>query len=140
MAAANLDDVVTELRGLRVDVRDLGARVSEVEARASAATDKAVQAYQRATEAVRAAEEVKLNAAATQAAMIRYAESVRASSDAMVAANAAQTPILDSLTTWARDTNKAVSDVKRFAPVIIALMIALGSAVGAMIHAFMLAR
>jgi cell division septum initiation protein DivIVA len=137
---ANLDDVVTELRGLRKDVRDLGDRVSTVEGRASAAVDKAVQAYERSNEAMRASEEVRVNAAATQAAMLRHAESVKASSEAMVAANAAQTPILDALTTWAKDTNKAVGDVKRYAPLVISVMVALGGALGAVVHAFMLAR
>jgi cell division septum initiation protein DivIVA len=137
---ANLDDVVAELRGLRTDVRDLAQRVSDVEGRALASADKAAQAYERANEAMRASEEVRLNAAATQAAMLRHAESVKASSEAMVASNAAQTPVLDALTLWARDTNKAVSDVKRYAPLAIAVLVTVASALGATVHAFMGAR
>lgn len=144
-------EVVAELRGLRSDFgglrSDLHVLASRLEANeaatskaagvASAAAAAATQAYEQATAAMRATSEVKTEVDDAKAAMIRHAEVVTKASADMVAANAAQTPVLEQ-------TLALVKVIKKNWPAVAAgiatVAIALATIVGQAVNAYMRAR
>jgi cell division septum initiation protein DivIVA len=130
---ASLDDVVSELRGLRVDVKDLSTKVQEADERSTYAANIANKAYQEAADAKRQVDTAKQDMSATQAAMIRHAETVANASTAIVKANADQTPILETIVA-------SVATLKKNMPAFVAMATAVGTMVGALVHAYLTAR
>lgn len=136
--------MVAELRGLRGDLKVMGARLEATEAQtqkaigvAEAAATAAAKAYEQATAAMRATSDVKSEVDDAKAAMVRHAETVSAASKAMVAANDAQTPLLEQ-------TLALVQVIKKNGPAIVATLaavaVALGTIVGQLVNAYMRAR
>jgi len=137
---AGFDAVVAELRGLRADFHLLAGRLEANEAAtgkatgiATAAAAAAAQAYDQATAAMRQTSEIKLDVADVKAAMVRHAETVSAASQAMVAANDAQTPMLVQ-------TLAVVTTIKKNWPAVAAGIVALATIIGQAVNAYLRAR
>jgi len=136
--------IVSELRGLRGDLQAMGRRMeaNEIAAEkalsvATAAANAAERAYEQATAAMRATSDIKTDVDDTKAAMVRHAATVTQASEAMVKANADQTPILESILQLAQA-------IKKYGPRLIALVafvaVVLGTFVGQLVNAYVRAR
>jgi hypothetical protein len=143
--------VVAELRGLRSDfgglrgdLHVLAARLEANEAAtakaagvASAAAAAATQAYDQATAAMRATSEVKAEVDDAKAAMIRHAAAVSKASTDIVAANAAQTPLIEQTLAMLKVLKK---NGPAIAAAIATVAVTLATIVGQAVNAYLRAK